>query len=103
MKTETIKEITVNDKNELSLKIQGEGNADYQYVYREAAGVYWNEKQKAFESTPIQEWTIPHWFGHICEITKIGLCVELALDSTTNWGNIPESEKYKIETLYIKT
>ena len=37
MKIEIIKEVVVNDKNELLIKVIGDGNPMYQYVYREAA------------------------------------------------------------------
>lgn len=58
MKKEIIKEIVINDQNELLLKVIGKGNSMYQYVYREAAGVYWDELQKAFKSIPMNESTI---------------------------------------------
>ncbi|MFI2741609.1 hypothetical protein ACG2LH_02620 [Zhouia sp. PK063] len=40
MKKEIIEKITVNEENELVLKIIGQGNPMYQYIYREAAGIY---------------------------------------------------------------
>lgn len=45
MKTETINKIVLNDSNELLLLLDSIGEPMYQYVYREAAGVYWDEKQ----------------------------------------------------------
>lgn len=97
MKKEIIKEIVVNYQNELLLKVVGEGNSGYQYVYREAAGVYWDEIQKGFKSTTINEWTISEWFLHIKDIVKSGLNVELTIDENVEWENIPDTEKIKIE------
>lgn len=97
MKNEIIKEIVVNDKNELLLKIIGQGNPDYQYVYREAAGVYWDENQKGFKSTPIREWTVSEWFLHITDIVKSGLGVELKIDDNLTWKNVPDNEIIKIK------
>lgn len=97
MKTEIIKEISVNDKNELLLKIIGEGNPMYQYVYREAAGVYWDENQKAFKSTPLKEWTESKWFIHIMDIVKSGLNIELSADKNVEWNNIADEEINKIK------
>jgi len=97
MKNEIIKEIVVNDKNELLLKIIGQGNPDYQYVYREAAGVYWDENQKGFKSTPIREWTVSEWFLHIMDIVKSGLGVELKIDDNLTWKNVPDNEIIKIK------
>ncbi|WP_194778608.1 hypothetical protein [Pararhodonellum marinum] len=95
MKNEIIKEIVVNDENELLLKVIGEGSPDNQYVYREAAGVYWDENQKGFKSTPIREWTVLEGFFHITDIVKSGLNVELTIDENVEWKNIPDEEKLK--------
>lgn len=97
MKNEIIKEIVVNDQNELLLRVIGEGNSGYQYVYREAAGVYWDEIQKGFKSTTINELTISDWFLHIKDIVKSGLNVELTIHENVNWENIPDTEKIKIK------
>ncbi len=97
MTKETIQEIVVNDQNELLIKIIGNGKPMYQYVYREAAGVYWDENLKAFKSTPIKEWTVSEWFLQIKEIVKSGLGVELKIDNNVTWKNIPDSEMNKIK------
>lgn len=97
MKIEIIKEVVINDKNELIIKVVGDGNPIYQYVYREAAGVYWDENQKAFKSTPMNEWTVSKWFLQIKDIVKSGLNVELKIGTNMDWGNIPDEEKIKIK------
>ena len=33
----------------------------YQYIYREAAGVYWNQELGCFQSTVPREWDYPKW------------------------------------------
>lgn len=97
MKKESIKDIIINDNNELLLKIIGHGSPSYQYVYREAAGVYWDENQKGFKSTPIKESTVSEWFLHIRDIVKSGLSVDLSIDKKASWNNIPDSEISKIK------
>lgn len=97
MKNEIINEIVVNDENKLLLKVIGKGNRMYQYIYREAAGVYWDENQKAFKSKPINEWTVSEWFLHIKDIVKSGLNLELTIDENVEWKNIPDEEKTKIK------
>lgn len=96
MKNEIIKEMVLNDENELLLKVI-EGSPDYQYVYREAAGVNWDENQKGFKSTPIREWTVFECFFHITDILKSSLNVELTIDENVQWKNIPVKEKIKIK------
>jgi hypothetical protein len=97
MKTENIKEIIVNDKNELLLKLGGSGNPMYQYIYREAAGVYWDNSQKAFKSTPLIEWTESRWFIHIKDIVESGLNIELIVDENVKWSNLTYKEIIKIK------
>jgi hypothetical protein len=103
MESETVNEILVNDQNELLLKVQGNGKAMYQYVYREAAGVYWDDTHKAFKSTDMKEWTISKWFVHIIAIVKSGLNLELKMDENVNWVNIPDEERLQILKLYNET
>lgn len=97
MTNETIQEIVVTDQNELLLKLIGDGKPMYQYVYREAAGVYWDEKRKGFKSIPMKEWTISEWFLHIMDIVKSGIGVELKIDENSTWNNISENEIIKIK------
>lgn len=93
MKTETVNSIVLNESNELILKIIGNGSPSYQYVYREAAGVYWDEQERGFKSTSLREWTISKWFFHIKDIVKIGLNVNLDIAGNVSWENIPISEQ----------
>lgn len=97
MKTETVNTIVLNGNNELMLKITGEGSPSFQYVYREAAGVYWDEKEKGFKSTLLSEWTVSKWFFHIKNIVKIGLNLNLEMDNNITWENIPTDEQEKIK------
>jgi len=97
MKTEIINKVVLTNNNELLLILVGEGKAMYQYVYREAAGVYWDNNQKGFKSTELKEWTVCDWFFHIKEIVKTGLNVDLKVSDTLIWENIPEIEQTKIK------
>ncbi|WP_421753234.1 hypothetical protein [Croceimicrobium sp.] len=94
---EIIKEIVINDKNELLVKLIGDANPMYQYLYREAAGVYWDEDLKAFKSTPLKEWTASKWFFHIKDLVSSVLKVELLVDEKIEWVNVAEDEVNKIK------
>ncbi|CAN5403098.1 hypothetical protein BH20ACI2_BH20ACI2_09010 [soil metagenome] len=84
------------DTGELILCIEGQGKAMYQYVYREAAGVYWDTTLKGFKSTELKEWTPSQWYAHIVDIVLIGLGVELVLAENVSWGNVSEADKTAI-------
>ncbi len=73
----------------------------YQYIYREAAGVYWDEKNHGFKSTALKEWSHSKWFSHIISVVKSGLDVELQLSKNVAWGKIPEEEKIIIANKHV--
>lgn len=97
MSSETINRIELLDTGELLLGIEGHGKSMYQHVYREAAGVYWDQSKHGFKSTPINEWSCSQWYKHILEIVRIGFGVELTLSETVVWINVPEQEQKKIQ------
>lgn len=79
MDSETISEVEVLDSGELLLVLQSRGKPMYQYVYREAAGVYWDESRHGFKSTPMKKWSCAKWFFHIVGVVRSSLGVELQL------------------------
>ncbi len=99
MKTEIIHKIVLNSSNELLLLLSSPGEPMYQYVYREAAGVYWDDKQKGFKSTPLKNWTVSEWFIHIKDIVRTSLNVDLQVDENLQWENIPDTEQIKLKDL----
>jgi hypothetical protein len=97
MKREIINRIEVLDTGELLLGIKGQGNPSYQYVYREAAGVYWDENRKGFISTPMKEWSCSKWLGHIVKTALAVVRVGLRLGSSVSWINISDEQKAEIQ------
>ncbi|MDD3939893.1 MAG: hypothetical protein PHF49_04605 [Patescibacteria group bacterium] len=97
MRTETINKIVLNSSNELFLLLDSNGESMYQYIYREAAGVYWDEKHKGFKSTELKEWTVSDWYFHIRDIVRSSLNIDLVLNEKTKWESIPEAEQTKIK------
>ncbi|MEM9832496.1 MAG: hypothetical protein AAF944_17820 [Bacteroidota bacterium] len=96
MNKETVNEIVLTNNNELLLKIIGDGKPMYQYIYREASGVYWDDDNKGFKSTPIKDMSVSEWFFHIKATVKSGLNLDLDIDENLLWKNIPENERSKI-------
>jgi hypothetical protein len=96
MNHETVKHIEALDSGELLIAIEGQGNSGYQYVYREAAGVYWSPSLCGFKSTPMKEWSCSQWYAHIVAVVRQGLGVELTLADHVTWSNIAEEDRVKI-------
>ena len=96
MEYEIITSLKITKSNELLLQLKSKGKTLYQHVYREAAGVYWDNKLHGFKSTPLKnDWTCSRWFFHIVNITK-SVGVNLQLDKHATWQGISENDKNEI-------
>jgi hypothetical protein len=98
MNSETINKIEVLETGELLVGIESQGKPMFQYVYREAAGVYWDQSRKGFKSTPMREWSCSQWFKQIIEVVRSGFGVELKLGANVIWLNVPEKQKTEIQS-----
>ncbi len=99
MDREIISKVHVNEANEFVLSIEGKGDPFYQYIYREAAGVYWDENSHGFKSTPMKkDWSCSQWYSHIVGLVESSLNVELIRGKEVTWSNIPDEDKNKIVT-----
>jgi hypothetical protein len=96
MDRETVNRIEVLDTGELLLRLEGQGKLMYQYIYREAAGVYWDQARHGFKSTPINEWSCSQWYKQIVSVVRSGLGVELSLADSVDWSNVPEKDRAEI-------
>ncbi|WP_127347363.1 hypothetical protein [Pseudidiomarina mangrovi] len=96
MDRETVNSIEVLDTGELFLGLEGRGKPMYQHVYREAAGVYWDETRSGFKSTPMKDWSYSQWYKQIVAIVRY-IGVELALADDVTWSGVSEEEKAEIE------
>ena len=74
-----------------------QSDAMYQYVYREASGVYWNKDLQCFQSsTPDNwdKWDHKQWYKQIISVVEIGLGDRLRIfDETIFEGNSEAFEK----------
>jgi len=95
MTEEIISEVKVLDSGKLLLILKSGGNNSYQYVYREAAGVYWEPDLKGFISTEPKDWSYITWFSHMIKIVKqVG--IDLKLTNQTKWSGLDKSEQLKL-------
>ena len=59
--------------------------AMYQHVYREAAGVYWDDDLGCFKSTVPQDWSLSKWYQQILTVVRSGVGLQLVLCSDTEY------------------
>lgn len=57
--------------------------AMYQYIYREAAGVYWDDALGCFHSTIPREWTSSDWYRQIVSVVHGGVGLRMRLSPAT--------------------
>ena len=99
MNKETITKVEVNEACELLLLLESNGKSDYQYVYREATGVYWDNEFHAFKSTPMKSWSCVQWFSQIVTIAK-SVSAELILSKNAKWQGVTIEEQNEIMKTY---
>jgi len=99
VRSETIKAVEILETGELFLALD-RGDPSYQYVYREAAGVYWDDEHHGFKSTEMKEWSAASWFSHIVTVVEQGLGVRLSLGRDVRWNNVPAVDRQAIEAQF---
>lgn len=66
MKLETVSNIEITPGDSLLMVgLEGGGSPSYQYVYRAAAGVYWDNIAGAFKLGMKNDRRFAHWFAHL--------------------------------------
>ena len=99
MKTIKISKVEIQVSGEILLCLENQHDPFYQYIYREAAGVYWNQERAGFESRDAYKMPFEWWYLHIVSLVKESLGVELVRTQSTKWVNVPIAVKSKIEVL----
>lgn len=93
MKIIEIKEIGIDSKGLLFVRPNIEAKSEsaiFQYVYRAAMGVYWNENEQYFHSNlPANEdMTYEKWYKQILQAVKEELGCSLEISKNTKWNCI---------------
>lgn len=94
--TEVISKVQALDSGEILLALASGGKAEYQHVYRAAAGVYWRDDLGGFVSSGREEWPYAKWFAHIVATCKDEAGVDLKLGDNVEWVGISNEERADI-------
>ncbi|MBA6254452.1 MULTISPECIES: hypothetical protein [unclassified Colwellia] len=92
---EVIEKVEILENDQLIVVLASGGKPDYQYIYREAAEVNWDDELKAFKSPAPREWSHSDWFHHIVKVAK-NFSINLVLNNDTTWVNISNNIKEQI-------
>tara|TARA_R110002124_G_scaffold229799_2_gene394949 strand:+ start:591 stop:899 length:309 start_codon:yes stop_codon:yes gene_type:complete len=96
MEIEEISKIEILENGEMFVVLASGGKPMYQYIYREAAEVYWDNAVKAFKAPTPRKWDHSDWFNQIVIVVASGLGITLKLSSATIWVNVPEQSREKM-------
>ena len=94
-RTEIISKIEILPSGEVLVAIQSRGCPDYQYVYREAAGVYWNNDFGGFVSRDRRTWSCAKWVQHIISVCH-NIGIDLELSENIAWVNVDDADRHTI-------
>ena len=96
MEIEEISKIEILENGEMFVVLASGGKPMYQYIYREAAEVYWDNEVKGFKAPTPRKWSHSDWFKQIVSVVASGLGVTLKLSNATIWVNVPKQTKAEI-------
>ena len=101
LKIEDISSVELSEDGDLFLQLESGGSPSYQYVYRAAAGVYWDQERAAFRFATKKDGQCGKWFAHIVSIAgeEMGLCLQLSCNVT--WKNVPNEVRDEIQRAAI--
>jgi len=71
----------------------------YQYVYRIAAGAYWDSDARAFKLDTKKDKRFAHWFAHVCKVLEEELDVKSQFGIRTTWTNFPNDVRNEMKAL----
>ena len=95
MEIEEISRVEILGNEEMYVVLAGGGKPMYQYKYREAAEVYWDNDIKGFKAPPPRKWSHSDWYHHIVTVAA-SVGISLKLSNKTDWVNVPSKIKTEI-------
>jgi len=96
MNRESISTIEILESGEITVVLASGGKPMYQYIYREAAEVCWDNERKCFKAPAPRKWSYSDWYHHIISVVASGLGVSLELSRETKWVNVPAQTRAAI-------
>jgi hypothetical protein len=93
MTKEKIIEVGIDEKGRLYIKPE---TKTFEFIWRDASEVGWDDKEKVLYSPKPKEWTYYDWYRQIIMGTNGEYGCQLVLTDKTQWTNIPSELKNQI-------
>jgi len=98
MKSVDITEISILETGELLVKPKENKDNIFQFIYRTATGVNWDEQSQCFKTPKPKEWSYQDWYENIISSVIDEIGIELKITSNTKYYNISNNLKESIKT-----
>jgi hypothetical protein len=101
LKMEDISRVELSEDGILFLQLASGGSPSYQYVYRAAAGIYWDQERAGFKFATKKNGQYAKWFAHIVNVASEEMGLRLQLSPSVAWTNIPNEARDEIQRAAI--
>ena len=101
LKHEDISSVEVSEDGDLFLQLASGGSPSYQYVYRAAAGIYWDQERAAFKFATKKDGQCAKWFAYIVKVAGEEMGLRLQLSPDVAWANVPREVRDEIQRAAI--
>lgn len=91
-----INAIEISPAGDLLVRVRPDPRGSYQYIYRSATGIRWDQERQCFVAPKPRERSYAEWFGQVVTDAESELGVELVLGSEVMWLNIPPTMQEQI-------
>lgn len=99
MTLETVSDIGITDEGVIVITLESGGKPSYQYVYRAAAGVCWEQGEKAFKFDTKSDGLYSKWFAHILNVLNDEMGLQLQLAKVVTWTAVSDEVRDELLTL----
>lgn len=92
-----ITNVKILPTNELSVTPVSDSNDNFQFIYRAATGVTWNDDEQCFMSPAPKEWSYFDWYKNIIATVFSEMGINLIITPQTKWEDIPAGLQREIK------
>ena len=92
-------EISCNPQGHLSVKPDSNVCGTFEFIYRDASGVRWDEHNKSLVAYEPERWSAFDLYRQILSAVKNEYGCQLFTNTETRWSNVPEAIRQMIEAL----
>jgi hypothetical protein len=99
MTLESVSNIEITNEGVIVIALESGGKPSYQYVYRAAAGVYWDQDRRAFRFATKNDGRYAKWFAHILSVLNDEMGLQLRLAKAVTWTAVPDEVRDELSML----